>query len=40
MKPPVLDEGTTVPEVNVDHDAPFTSVSNISWKQGRQLLRQ
>lgn len=23
-----------------DAEAPFTSVSNISWRQGRQLLRQ
>ncbi|XP_054261722.1 striatin-3 isoform X1 [Macrosteles quadrilineatus] len=35
MKPPI-DE----PEVQVDVEAPFTSVSNITWKQGRQLLRQ
>ncbi|XP_075225036.1 connector of kinase to AP-1 [Lycorma delicatula] len=41
MRPPAMDEGTPAPpEVNVDCDAPFTSVSNISWKQGRQLLRQ
>ena len=23
-----------------DVEAPFTSISNISWRQGRQLLRQ
>jgi len=39
MKPPVLDE-PGVPDVPVDSEAPFTSVSNITWKQGRQLLRQ
>ncbi|XP_046664068.1 striatin-3 isoform X1 [Homalodisca vitripennis] len=39
MKPPVLDE-PGVPEVQVDEEAPFTSVNNITWKQGRQLLRQ
>lgn len=39
MVPPTFDE-SGVPEVNVDSEAPFTSVSNISWKQGRQILRQ
>lgn len=39
MNPPTFDE-PGVPEVNVDSEAPFTSVSNISWKQGRQILRQ
>ncbi|XP_039284880.1 striatin-3 isoform X2 [Nilaparvata lugens] len=27
-------------ECGMDSEAPFTSVSNISWRQGRQLLRQ
>ncbi|XP_073988906.1 connector of kinase to AP-1 [Rhodnius prolixus] len=38
MKPPVFEE--TGPEVNVDSEAPFSSVSNFTWKQGRQMLRQ
>ncbi|RZF32490.1 hypothetical protein LSTR_LSTR014225 [Laodelphax striatellus] len=41
MKPPQLEEPIlSAPEMNVDSEAPFTSVSNISWRQGRQLLRQ
>nr|CAD7402873.1 unnamed protein product [Timema poppensis] len=39
MKPPIFDEPGG-PEVPVDGEAAFTSVSNVSWKQGRQLLRQ
>ncbi|XP_034230279.1 striatin-3 [Thrips palmi] len=39
MKPPVFDE-PGVAEMPVDGESPFTSVSNISWRQGRQLLRQ
>lgn len=39
MNPPTFDE-MGMPDVATDSDAPFTSVSNISWKQGRQLLRQ
>ncbi|KAK9496640.1 hypothetical protein O3M35_013080 [Rhynocoris fuscipes] len=38
MKPPVFEESG--PEVNVDSEAPFSSVSNFTWKQGRQMLRQ
>ncbi|KZC09556.1 Striatin-3 [Dufourea novaeangliae] len=45
MKPPVYEEGSSTcanSEVGGDGDgeAPFTSVSNISWRQGRQILRQ
>ncbi|KAG7199672.1 hypothetical protein KM043_014262 [Ampulex compressa] len=44
MKPPLYEEGTSTcasSEVGGgDGEGPFTSVSNISWKQGRQLLRQ
>lgn len=39
MKPPIFDEPGG-PEAPVDGEAPFTSVSNVSWRQGRQLLRQ
>lgn len=39
MSVPVLDE-PGAPEVSTDVEAPYTSVSNISWRQGRQLLRQ
>jgi striatin 1/3/4 len=39
MKPPIFDEPGG-PEVPLDGEAPFTSVSNVSWRQGRQLLRQ
>lgn len=39
MKPPVFDE-PGVAEMPVDGESPYTSVSNISWRQGRQLLRQ
>ncbi|KAF4518834.1 hypothetical protein B566_EDAN008163 [Ephemera danica] len=38
MKPPVFDD--VVSDAKLDGEAPFTSVSNISWRQGRQLLRQ
>lgn len=34
------DEYSPIPEVNVDSEAPLSSVSNVSWKQGRQLLRE
>lgn len=45
VKPPVYEEGGSTcvnSEVGGDGDgeAPFTSVSNISWRQGRQILRQ
>ncbi|KAK3929953.1 Striatin-3 [Frankliniella fusca] len=39
MKPPVFDD-PGVAEMPVDGELPYTSVSNISWRQGRQLLRQ
>jgi len=38
MKPPVFDDVVT--DAKLEADAPFTSVSNVSWRQGRQLLRQ
>lgn len=34
------EEYSTIPEVSADSDAPLSSVSNVSWKQGRQLLRE
>lgn len=37
---PVFDEPGATTEITVDSEAPFTSVSNITWKQGRSLLRQ
>ncbi|XP_001601585.2 striatin-3 isoform X2 [Nasonia vitripennis] len=40
---PAYDEGSTCTGTEGgggDGEAPFTSVSNISWRQGRQLLRQ
>lgn len=37
MKPPVDDP---VNEIPGDSEAPFSSVSNVTWRQGRQLLRQ
>lgn len=45
VKPPVYDEGSSTcanSEVGGvgDGETPFTSVSNISWRQGRQVLRQ
>ncbi|XP_047119397.1 striatin-3 isoform X2 [Schistocerca piceifrons] len=39
VKPPIFDEPGG-PEAPVDGEAPFTTVSNVSWRQGRQLLRQ
>ncbi|XP_017766220.1 PREDICTED: striatin-3 [Eufriesea mexicana] len=44
-KPPIYEEGNyNCPNSDVggsgDGEAPFTSVSNISWRQGRQILRQ
>jgi striatin 1/3/4 len=39
MKAPV-DETEIMNEVAPDPEVPFSSVSNITWKQGRQLLRQ
>lgn len=40
MNPPVFDEPGTSTDIAVDAEGPFTSVSNITWKQGRSLLRQ
>ncbi|XP_015188139.1 PREDICTED: striatin-3 isoform X2 [Polistes dominula] len=46
IEPPLYEEGSTGASREGtgggggDGEAPFTSVSNISWKQGRQLLRQ
>lgn len=37
IKPPVDDP---VSEMPGDSEAPFSSVSNVTWRQGRQLLRQ
>ncbi|XP_076274324.1 connector of kinase to AP-1 [Rhynchophorus ferrugineus] len=37
MKPPVIDETA---ESQIDPDPGYVSVSNSTWKQGRQLLRQ
>ncbi|KAJ8976520.1 hypothetical protein NQ317_007038 [Molorchus minor] len=37
MKPPVIDESG---ESQLDTDQSYVSVSNSTWKQGRQLLRQ
>lgn len=37
MKPPVIDESS---ESQIDSDQSYVSVSNSTWKQGRQLLRQ
>lgn len=38
MKHPGFEEA--VPETNTESEAPFSSVSNFTWKQGRQMLRQ
>lgn len=45
VKPPIYEEGSSTcanSEVGGggDGEAPFTSVSNISWRQGRKILRQ
>lgn len=40
MKPPTTDDGTIASELAPDADVPFSTVSNITWRQGRQLLRQ
>lgn len=34
------DDYSAIPDVNTDSEAPLSSVSNVSWKQGRQLLRE
>lgn len=38
MKPPVIDESSV--EGQLDADQSYVPVSNSTWKQGRQLLRQ
>ncbi|XP_050424600.1 striatin-3 isoform X2 [Adelges cooleyi] len=35
-----LEEYPSAPEVSADTEAPLSSVTNVSWKQGRQLLRE
>lgn len=37
MKPPIIDEAC---ESQMDIDQSYVAVSNSTWKQGRQLLRQ
>ncbi|XP_065158001.1 striatin isoform X2 [Atheta coriaria] len=39
MKPPVDDPSLNV-DSQLDSETPYTSVSNATWRQGRQLLRQ
>lgn len=39
LKPPT-DDPAIGSDVATDSEAPFSSVSNITWRQGRQLLRQ
>ena len=41
IKPPtgIYDEGGET-GVTLDSETPYSAVSNITWKQGRQLLRQ
>lgn len=39
MKPPPILDGSTV-DSQLDSDPSFTNISNATWKQGRQLLRQ
>ncbi|VVC40792.1 Hypothetical protein CINCED_3A006521 [Cinara cedri] len=34
------EEYPALPEASADSEAPLSSVSNVSWKQGRQLLRE
>lgn len=34
------DEYSPIPEVSADTEAPLSSITNVSWKQGRQLLRE
>jgi len=34
------DEYSSLPEGGADSDAPLSVISNVSWKQGRQLLRE
>lgn len=39
VKPPTDEPGIGT-DIATDSEAPFSSVSNITWRQGRQLLRQ
>lgn len=40
MKPPVMDETNVGGDTQMDSETTYTSVSNATWRQGRQLLRQ
>lgn len=40
MKPPVMEDGSLMVDSQLDADTPYTSVSNATWRQSRQLLRQ
>lgn len=41
MKPPAgLYDESGETGVSIDSEAPYSAVSNITWRQGRQLLRQ
>lgn len=40
MKPPALEESGVASEPQGEGDAPYSSVSNVTWRKGRQLLRQ
>ncbi len=37
MKPPLEEEGLEMPPIDGDN---YIAVSNVNWRQGRQLLRQ
>lgn len=39
IKPPPVLDGSTV-DSQLESDPTFTNISNATWKQGRQLLRQ
>lgn len=39
VSPPTADEQNITNDVVPDSEAPFSSVSNVTWRQGRQLLR-
>lgn len=40
MKPPMLEESGMCSEMPGEGEVPYSSVSNVTWRQGRQLLRQ
>lgn len=40
MKPPVLEEPGVGGDGPGESEVPYSSVSNVTWRQGRQLLRQ